>query len=58
MSDRSPRFQGTGDGGAARTPPRGGAQVSETELKTMTPEEIVKAQDEGRLDDLLGRTDR
>lgn len=55
--------------GGARTPsasevdagPRGAdatkgkpRQVTEAELKTMTPEAIVKARDEGRLADLLG----
>lgn len=56
MSDSTaPRFEGTADSGAAsRTPPHK-AQLSETDLKTMTAEQIVKAQDEGRLDQLLGR---
>lgn len=30
------------------------AQVTEAELKTMTPEQIVEAQNAGRLDVLLG----
>ncbi len=47
------RFQGTGDGGAARKASRP-KQLTEQDLKTMTPEQIVKAQDEGRLDKLLG----
>lgn len=47
------RFQGTGDGGAARKASRA-KQLTEQDLKTMTPEQIVKAQDEGRLDNLLG----
>lgn len=47
------RFQGTGDGGAARKASRP-KQLTEQDLKTMTPEQIVKAQDEGRLDNLLG----
>ncbi|MEU9777440.1 hypothetical protein [Streptomyces sp. NPDC047968] len=47
------RFQGTGDGGAARKASRP-KQLTEKDLKTMTPEQIVKAQDEGRLADLLG----
>lgn len=46
------RFQGTGDGGAARK--AGVKQVTEAELKTMSPEAIVKAQKEGRLNSLLG----
>ncbi|MEU1805845.1 hypothetical protein [Streptomyces sp. NPDC019937] len=47
------RFQGTGDGGAARKASRP-KQLTENDLKTMSAEQIVKAQDEGRLDDLLG----
>lgn len=47
------RFQGTGDGGAARksgTP----KQLTESDLKTMTADQIVKAQADGRLATLLG----
>lgn len=44
--DAGPRGDGAGNG-----KPR---QVTEAELKTMTPEQIVKAQTEGRLADLLG----
>jgi hypothetical protein len=47
------RFKGTGDQGpkgSAGKPP----QVTEAQLKTMTPDQIVKAQKEGRLTDLLG----
>jgi len=47
------RFQGTGDGGAARKASRP-KQLTEKDLKTMTPEQIVKAQDAGQLEDLLG----
>ncbi len=47
------RFQGTGDGGAARKAGRP-KQLTERDLKTMTPEQIVKAQDAGQLDDYLG----
>lgn len=47
------RFQGTADSGAARTSTSDGRQVTEAELKTMTPEQIVKAQSDGRLADLL-----
>jgi hypothetical protein len=47
------RFQGTGDGGAARKAPRP-KQLSRADLKTMTPAQIVKAKDDGRLSDLLG----
>jgi hypothetical protein len=48
-----PRFQGTGDGGAARKASRP-KQLTEQDLKTMSPEEIDKAHKEGRFDDLLG----
>lgn len=47
------RFQGTGDGGAARKAPRP-KQLTRNDLKTMTPQQIVKAKAEGRLNDLLG----
>ena len=48
------RFQGTGDGGAARKAGGKPKQVTEAELKTMSPDAIVKAQNEGRLADLMG----
>jgi len=48
-----PRFQGTGDGGAARKASRP-KQLTEHDLKTMSPEAIDKAHKEGRFDDLLG----
>ncbi|MGH3548399.1 MAG: hypothetical protein ACRDQU_09865 [Pseudonocardiaceae bacterium] len=55
MSDTdTPRFQGTADNGAAGRV-TGKAPVDEHELKTMTPEAIVEAMAEGRLDGLLGR---
>jgi hypothetical protein len=47
------RFQGTGDGGAARKAPRP-KQLSRADLKTMTPAQIVKAKADGRLNNLLG----
>ncbi|MDT0568872.1 hypothetical protein RM704_15575 [Streptomyces sp. DSM 3412] len=47
------RFQGTGDGGAARKAGRP-KQLTERDLKNMSAEQIVKAQEDGRLDDLLG----
>ncbi|MER5892391.1 hypothetical protein [Streptomyces sp. NPDC001876] len=47
------RFQGTGDGGAARKAGRP-KQLSKSDLKNMSPEQITKAQDSGQLDDLLG----
>lgn len=46
------RFQGTGDGGAARKASRP-KQLSKQDLKTMTPDQIVAAQDAGQLDDYL-----
>jgi len=50
------RFQGTGDGGAARKAPQP-KQLTKQDLKTMTPTQILKARDEGRLSDLLGADD-
>ncbi|MFG2993960.1 hypothetical protein ACGFZK_32495 [Streptomyces sp. NPDC048257] len=47
------RFQGTGDGGAARKASRP-KQLTRADLKSMTAEEIDRARDEGRLDDLMG----
>ena len=47
------RFQGTGDGGAARTAGRP-KQLTRADLKSMSPEQIDKARVDGRLDDLLG----
>ncbi|GAA3854214.1 hypothetical protein GCM10023084_05510 [Streptomyces lacrimifluminis] len=47
------RFQGTGDGGAARKASRP-KQLSKQDLKTMTPEAIDQARIDGRLDDLMG----
>ncbi len=47
-------FQGTADSGAAGRV-TGKAPVDEAELKTMSPEAIVEAMAEGRLDGLLGR---
>jgi hypothetical protein len=49
------RFQGSADGGAARKASRP-KQLTRQDLKTMTPEQITKAQDDGRFDDLLGAT--
>lgn len=54
LSATAKRFQGGADGGA-----RKGSQVSqlnEQDLKRMTPEQIVKARETGRLNDLLGTT--
>lgn len=47
------RFQGSGDGGARKGPQKP-TQLTEGDLRRMTPEAIVKAQAEGRLNDLLG----
>lgn len=47
------RFQGTGDGGAARKAGRP-KQLTQQDLKTMSPEAIDKARTDGRLDDLMG----
>lgn len=47
------RFQGSGDGGARKGPQKP-AQLNEADLRRMSAEQIVKAQDEGRFDDLLG----
>ncbi|GGV13624.1 hypothetical protein [Streptomyces spectabilis] len=47
------RFQGTGDGGAARKAGRP-KQLGEKDLKNMSADDIVKAQDAGQLDDYLG----
>ena len=46
-------FQGTGDGGA-RSNGSGPKQVTEQEFNAMTPEQRVKARQEGRLTQLLG----
>lgn len=48
----SKRFKGTADGGPKTD--AGKPQVTEAQLKTMTPEQIVAAQKEGRLEKLLG----
>ncbi|WP_432118477.1 hypothetical protein [Streptomyces sp. bgisy032] len=47
-----PRFQGSGDGGAARKA-SGPSQLTRDDLKNMSPEAIVKAKREGRLKDVL-----
>lgn len=46
------RFTGSADGGARKGSKPD--QLSRDELKKMTPQQIVKAQEEGRLNDLLG----
>ncbi|AVH61331.1 MULTISPECIES: hypothetical protein [Streptomyces] len=50
---KATRFQGTGDGGAARKASRP-KQLGEKDLKNMSAEAIVKAQDAGQLDEYLG----
>ncbi|MFC4006633.1 hypothetical protein ACFOY2_05335 [Nonomuraea purpurea] len=47
------RFQGSGDGGARKGPQKP-AQLTEDDLRRMSPEQIVQAQAEGRFDGLLG----
>lgn len=47
------RFQGSGDGGARKGPQKP-AQLTEDDLRRMSPEQIVQAQTEGRFNDLLG----
>lgn len=47
------RFQGTGDGGAARKASRP-KQLSRQDLKSMSPEAIEQARIDGKLDDLMG----
>jgi hypothetical protein len=48
-----PRFQGSGDGGAARKA-SGPRQLTMDDLKGMSPEQVVKAKREGRLNSVLG----
>jgi hypothetical protein len=47
------RFKGTGDNGAAGRTAGGKKQVTEAELKTMSPDQIVAAQADGRLVNLM-----
>lgn len=47
------RFSGTGDGGA-RNGSGQPAQLTEKDLKSMSPQAIVKARAEGRLNELMG----
>ncbi|MEU1219217.1 hypothetical protein [Streptomyces microflavus] len=48
------RFQGTGDGGAAARKAGRPKQLTRADLKSMSPEAIDKAREDGRLDDLMG----
>lgn len=50
---KASRFQGTGDNGASGRKDGAVKQVTESELAKMSAEQIVKAQNEGRLADLL-----
>lgn len=47
------RFQGSADGGARKE--SGPKQVTRDELSRMSPDEINRAREEGRLNDVLGR---
>lgn len=47
------RFQGTGDGGARKGTGKP-TQLTRSNLEQMSPQQIVKAKEEGRLNDLLG----
>ena len=47
------RFQGSADGGARKE--SGQKQVTRDELSRMSPDEINRAREEGRLNDVLGR---
>ncbi|MCX4572281.1 hypothetical protein OHB41_03590 [Streptomyces sp. NBC_01571] len=49
----APRFQGSGDGGAARKA-AGPSQLTRADLKGMSPDQIHKAKAEGRLNTVLG----
>lgn len=53
LAAKAQGFQGSGDGGA-RGSSSGPRQVTGAELKTMSPEAIVKARREGRLANVLG----
>lgn len=48
----APRFTGTGDGGAARKAP-GPSQLTREDIARMSPQEIVKAKADGRLNTLM-----
>lgn len=56
LAAKATRFQGTGDGGAARKA-AGPSQLTREDLKGMSPEAIHKAKAEGRLNKVLGITD-
>jgi len=50
---KAKRFQGSGDGGAARKA-SGPSQLTSDDLRGMTPAQIVKAKADGRLNGILG----
>jgi hypothetical protein len=52
-ASKAKRFQGTGDGGAARKA-AGPSQLTSDDLRGMTPAQIVKAKADGRLNSILG----
>lgn len=51
----APRFSGSADGGARKGSGQP-TQLTENDLKRMTPDQIVAAQDKGQLNELLGIT--
>jgi hypothetical protein len=53
LAAKAKRFQGTGDGGAARKA-SGPSQLTSDDLRGMTPAQIVKAKADGRLNSILG----
>jgi hypothetical protein len=52
IAAKAPPIPGGADGGARGTPPAG--QLTQDDLRRMTPEAIVKAKADGQLNDLLG----
>ncbi|QFQ98584.1 hypothetical protein F9278_23185 [Streptomyces phaeolivaceus] len=50
-----PRFQGHADSGSYGRDTGRVGQLSENDLKGMSPDEIVAAEDAGQLDELLNR---
>lgn len=50
-----PRFEGRADGGSYGRDSGRKRQISENDLKHMSPDEIVAAEDAGQLDELLNR---
>lgn len=52
-----PRFQGTGDGGAARNSVKLDPQLSRADLSRMTPKQIEAARQKGQLRNLMSGRD-